>query len=95
MSVTKDEVKHIAQLAKLYFDDAQLETMRKEMETLVDFAQALSRLDTQNLSPLSHIQENENVFDEDVLDDSHDLKALLANAPETSGDYFVVPKVVD
>jgi len=95
MSVSKDEVKYIAELAQLYFDDQELEKMRADMDSLVAFADTLSELDTHELEPLSHVQGNENVFAEDNLGEKQNLKELLQNAPESVEDYFVVPKVVD
>ena len=95
MSVKKDEVKYIAKLAKLYFDESELETMCKKIDNLVDFAHTLSELNTENLKPLSHVQGNENVFDEDVQGEHYNLHCLLKNAPESTDDYFIVPKVIE
>jgi aspartyl-tRNA(Asn)/glutamyl-tRNA(Gln) amidotransferase subunit C len=95
MSVTKDEVKYIAELAKLYFSDEELEQMQGEMDNLVAFAHRLSSLDTGELEPLSHVQGSENVFGEDKPHGGKNLGELLQNAPESVDDYFVVPKVVD
>ncbi len=95
MSVTKDEAKYIAELAKLYFSDEELEEMRGEMDNLVNFANTLSQLDTHELEPLSHVQGSENIFGEDVPHGGKNLEELLQNAPESVDDYFVVPKVVE
>ena len=95
MSVTKDDVKQIAELSKLYFSDDELESMRKDMDALVAFADTLSSLDTKLFEPLSHVQGSENVFDEDVEGEKHDLQELLRNAPESVNNCFVVPKVVE
>ena len=63
MSVSKDEVKYIAELAQLYFSDEELEKMRAEMDNLVAFADTLVRASTPHeLEPLSHVQGSENVF---------------------------------
>lgn len=95
MSVSKDEVKYIARLAKLYFDDEQLEKIREDMDNLVSFADTLSALDTKNLEAMSHVQGNENVFDEDKPHDGQKIEDLLKNAPESVDNYFAVPKVVE
>ena len=95
MSVSKDEVKYIAELAQLYFTDDELEKMRAEMDNLVDFANTLSSLDVHELEPLSHVQGSENVFAEDKIGEPQNLEELLQNAPESVDDCFVVPKVVD
>ncbi len=94
MAVTKDEVRNIANLAQLYFDEKQLEKMRKDMDMLVAFADTLLKLDTKDLVPLSHVQGNENIFDEDKIGKKQNLSELLKNAPESVDDYFVVPKVI-
>ena len=95
MSVSKDEVKYIAELAQLYFDDNELEKMRAEMEGLVAFADRLASLDTHELEPLSHVQGSENVFAGDKVGPPQNLLELLQNAPESVDDCFVVPKVVE
>ena len=95
MSVSKDEVKYIAELAQLYFTDGELEKMRAEMDNLVAFADKLAELDTEGLEPLSHVQSSENVFAEDKLGEPQNLEELLQNAPESVDDCFVVPKVVE
>lgn len=95
MSVSKDEVKYIAELAQLYFTDEELEKMRAEMDNLVAFADKLAELDTEGLEPLSHVQGSENVFGEDRAGAEQNLEELLQNAPESVDDCFVVPKVVE
>jgi aspartyl-tRNA(Asn)/glutamyl-tRNA(Gln) amidotransferase subunit C len=95
MSVSKDEVKYIASLAKLYFDEEQLEKMREDMDNLVAFADKLSALDTEGMEAMSHVQKKENVFDEDVPHGGSNIDEMLRNAPEREDNYFAVPKVVE
>jgi aspartyl-tRNA(Asn)/glutamyl-tRNA(Gln) amidotransferase subunit C len=95
MSVSKDEVKYIASLAKLYFDDEELEKMREDMDNLVAFADKLSALDTSGIQTMSHVQKRENVLDEDIPHGGINTDDLLRNAPEREENYFAVPKVVE
>jgi aspartyl/glutamyl-tRNA(Asn/Gln) amidotransferase C subunit len=68
--------------------------MCSEMETLIDFAQGLSELDTKDIEYIV-VQDIQNVLADDVQGEEYDLKKFLANAPEIKDDYFVVPKVID
>lgn len=95
MAVTKDEVRYIAQLAKLYFSDQELEAMKSEMDSLVDFANSLAALDTGELQPMAHVQPLSNVFRDDSKHVDFPTAKSLANAPEAAENCFVVPKVVE
>ena len=95
MAVTKDDVKTIASLAKLYFSDAELEDMTKEMDALVGFADTLSQLDTGDIAPTAHVQHVENVFRTDSEPHDFPLEKALSNAPEHMDNCFAVPKVVE
>lgn len=95
MSVTKDEVKYIASLAKLYFSEDEIEQMTKEMDALVSFADTLSQLDTDAIDPTAHIQAVENVFRVDGSPQDFPTDKALSNAPEKIEGCFAVPKVVE
>jgi len=95
MAVTKDEVRYIASLAKLYFSEEELAAMTSEMDSLVDFANTLSALDTGGLPPMAHVQPLANVFRSDGAHQDFPTEKALANAPESAENCFVVPKVVE
>jgi len=94
MSVTKKDVKKIAELARLEFNEEELENYTFEMNKILGYIEKLRELDTTNVEPLSHPIENTNVFREDKLETSVDRELALKNAPESSTEHFKVPKVI-
>lgn len=94
MSVTKNDVKKIAELARLEFSEVELENYTSEMNKMLDYVDKLNELDTENFQPLSHPIENINVFREDEVKKSTEREDALKNAPDKSSEYFKVPKVI-
>jgi aspartyl-tRNA(Asn)/glutamyl-tRNA(Gln) amidotransferase subunit C len=94
MSVTKNDVKKIAELARLEFTETELENYTTEMNKMLDYVDKLNELNTENVQPLSHPIENTNVFREDEVKQSTNRVEALKNAPDKSSEHFKVPKVI-
>ncbi len=94
MSVSKDEVKHVAKLSKLRLSESEVEEFTGDMNKILDYMDKLNELDTENVKPLSHPLEATNVFRNDELKKSIDRKNALKNAPERTEEFFKVPKVI-
>jgi aspartyl-tRNA(Asn)/glutamyl-tRNA(Gln) amidotransferase subunit C len=94
MSVTKNDVKKIAELARLQFSETELENYTTEMNKMLDYVDKLNELNTENVQPLSHPIENTNVFREDEVKQSTNRVEALKNAPDKSSEHFKVPKVI-
>lgn len=94
MSVSIDEVKYIANLAKLNFDEKELEGFTNQFNGILSFFEKLNELDTENVEPLSHPIPNENVFRDDKLIQSIDRVDALKNSPYSTDEFFIVPKVI-
>ena len=95
MSVTKKDVEYIANLARLSFNDEELENFTHELNEILNYVEKLNELDTENIEPLSHPIENKNVFRADEVKPSIDREDALKNAPEKTEEFFVVPKVIN
>lgn len=95
MSVSKDDVKKIAELARLEFSNAEIEDYTSEMNKILGYVEKLSELDTENVEPLSHPVEKTNVFREDLNIESVDREEALKNAPDATSEHFKVPKVIN
>ncbi len=95
MKITIDEVKYVANLAKLYVDEAEAQNLTTEMESIINFANMLSEIDTQSIAPTNHAMKVQNVFREDVVETSYDRSDILKNAPSQEGGCYLVPKVVE
>ena len=87
-------VRQVAELAKLALSPEEEERMGRELEAVLDFAQALSSLDTQDVPMTAHVIPMENVFREDVPAPSMDREALLACAPARTRECVAVPQDV-
>lgn len=95
MSVSKKDVEHIAQLARLKIDQSELEKYTKDLNQILNYVEKLNELDTENIEPLSYPVEKSNVFREDKMKESISTKEALKNAPDKDEQYFKVPKVIN
>ena len=94
MSVTRKDVEHIAELARLKFKDEELENFTHQLNDILAYMEQLNELDTENVEPLSHPVEGANVFREDICKPSLDREHALKNAPDKDDEFFKVPKVI-
>lgn len=95
MSVTLKDVKHIAELARLEFDEKELEAFTSEMNSILEYVEKLDELDTEHVEPLSHPVEMTNTWREDELKKSYPTDEALKNAPYADDKHFHVPKVIN
>ncbi|MCL4548679.1 MAG: Asp-tRNA(Asn)/Glu-tRNA(Gln) amidotransferase subunit GatC [Bacteroidetes bacterium] len=95
MAVTKKDVEYIAALARLKFNDAELENYTHQLNDILKYVEKLNELNTENVEPLSHPVENANVFREDKLKPSISTEEALKNAPNRTDEFFKVPKVIN
>ena len=94
MSVTRKDVEHIAELARLKFKDEELENFTSQLNEILEYMEKLNELDTDNVEPLSHPVEAQNVFREDGVKPSVKREDALKNAHEKDDEFFKVPKVI-
>jgi aspartyl-tRNA(Asn)/glutamyl-tRNA(Gln) amidotransferase subunit C len=95
MEVTPQIFDHIAKLAKLKYNDQEKETLRNEMQQMVTFVEKLNELDTTGVEPLTHISHVIQQPRQDTAINGATKQDALLNAPQTDGNYFIVPKVVE
>ena len=91
MAITRDEVLHVARLARLALTDDELERLTGELDKILEAVGVVSELDLADVPPTSHPLDLQNVWDEDVPHDSLPLEDVLANAPESANGLFRVP----
>jgi len=94
MSVTRKDVEHIAELARLRFKEEELESFTVQLNDILAYMEQLNELDTENIEPLSHPVENNNVFRDDKMKPSTEREDALKNAPQRDDEFFKVPKVI-
>lgn len=95
MSVSLDEVKKIAKLARLRLTEAEAALYGGQLTKIVDSMAELSKADTEGVSPTTSVLGAVNVMRADTPMPFEDTEALLANAPERDGPYFKVKKVIE
>ncbi|MFN0157226.1 MAG: Asp-tRNA(Asn)/Glu-tRNA(Gln) amidotransferase subunit GatC [Bacteroidota bacterium] len=94
MSVTIKDVEHIASLAKLSFSEEEKQKLTTELNAILEYMEQLNQLDTDNVEPLSHVIELNNVFRADELRPTVRRDEALKNAPAHTDELFRVPKVI-
>ena len=94
MAISRDEVLHVASLARLALTDEEVERLTAELGAILDAVGVVAELDLADVSPTSHPLDLVNVWDEDEPRPSLALDEVFANAPERDGDLFRVPPTV-
>jgi aspartyl-tRNA(Asn)/glutamyl-tRNA(Gln) amidotransferase subunit C len=93
--ITMRDVEHVARLSRLALTDQEKERMRRELDGILSYIDNLRALDTAGVPPTSHAVPMTNVMREDEPRPSLPQDEMLANAPERSGEFFRVPKIIE
>lgn len=94
-TVPIDEVRHIAQLARLKLSDAEIERFAQELGEILGYVDQLREVDVDGVEPTAHAVGSDNVFRDDEVRPSPGVDDALANAPDSEKPFFKVPKVLD
>jgi aspartyl-tRNA(Asn)/glutamyl-tRNA(Gln) amidotransferase subunit C len=94
MSLSRNDVAKVGLLARLALSDADLDTMTRELSTIVGFVGQLEKIDTAAIAPLAHPLDTQNVFRDDVPAASLSTAEALQAAPRHDGECFLVPAVL-
>lgn len=94
MPINSQEVDAIASLAKLSFSSKEKLKIAKQLDRIMEYVEKLEELDTEKISPTSHVLQLQNVFRKDVCKEWKNQKALFQNAPSVKHNYFSVLKVI-
>lgn len=92
--ISREEVRHVAQLARLELSEMEEVRMTEQMNSILSYMDKLNELDTSNIPSTTHAIQLENVFREDLVSSSIERDRALANAPQTDGTLFIVPKII-
>jgi aspartyl-tRNA(Asn)/glutamyl-tRNA(Gln) amidotransferase subunit C len=95
MSLTLEQTRWVAHLARLELSDAELADMTRHLSAILDYVEQLKQVNTDAVEPLGHPLELQNVFRADDPGESLPSDAALANAPDRRGDFFAVPAVLE
>jgi aspartyl-tRNA(Asn)/glutamyl-tRNA(Gln) amidotransferase subunit C len=95
MSVTNEQMRHIAKLARIAMSDAEIERLAPELNNILGWVEQLGEVNTDGVEPLTAVIDLKLRLREDVVDDGNIREAVLANAPEAQHGFFAVPKVIE
>lgn len=93
--VDNKTVDKIAELARLEFNDADKENIKKDLSKILTYIDKLNEIDTKGVEPLIHISDEFNVLRNDVAEENFTQEEALKNAPAKNSDYIKIPKVLD
>ena len=94
MKITREEVQHVAKLARLELSAAEVERMTGQLDAILSYVAKLDELDTNGVAVTTHTQNVVNAFREDEVRPSLPRERALANGPDQNDEAFVVPRVI-
>jgi aspartyl-tRNA(Asn)/glutamyl-tRNA(Gln) amidotransferase subunit C len=89
------DVKKVARLARIAITEDEAVALEAKLGNIIKFVEQLSEVDTDNVEPLASVVDIELPLRKDEVTDGNIAENVLANAPEETQDFFVVPKVVE
>ncbi|MCG6894113.1 MAG: Asp-tRNA(Asn)/Glu-tRNA(Gln) amidotransferase subunit GatC [Desulfobacteraceae bacterium] len=95
MTISKKEVLHVADLARLDLDEASVARFADQIGEILAYVEALNRVDTEGVSPTSHAISLTNAFREDVESPACSREDAFSNAPQAEDGCFAVPKIIE
>ena len=93
-TLSKEEVEHIAWLARIELSDEEKELFTYQFNTIIDYFRVIDEADTTDVKPTLYLSKVTNVLREDVVEESLSTEAALANAPMKKEGYFKASKIV-
>lgn len=95
MSLTLDQVRRVAQLARIDIDEAEAASTLERLNGIFGLIEEMQAVDTAGVAPMAHAQDLAQRLRNDVVTESNRREAYLACAPETEAGLFLVPKVIE
>src|SRR6266436_1532426 len=107
MKITETDVTYVADLANLELTDQERQSLAKELNSILEYIERLNELDTENVPPMAQTSDRLASLEkpvgekfayarrEDVLRPSLPHQEAVKNAPDSDGDFFKVPKVIE
>ncbi|KAA9002132.1 Asp-tRNA(Asn)/Glu-tRNA(Gln) amidotransferase subunit GatC [Paenibacillus spiritus] len=95
MSITVKDVRHVAKLARLELSPEEESVFTEQLNAILQYAEKLNELDTDEVEPTTHVLHVSNVMREDAVRDSLPVEEVLLNAPDEEDGQFKVPAVLE
>jgi aspartyl-tRNA(Asn)/glutamyl-tRNA(Gln) amidotransferase subunit C len=95
MSVSSEQVRHIAKLARIAMSEEELARLEPELNNILGWVEQLAEVDTDGVEPLTAVIDQKLRLRDDVVNDGNIRDEVLANAPDAQHGFFAVPKVIE
>lgn len=95
MQIDKDLISRLEHLARLELSEMEKEQLQGDLNNILTLVEKLKELDTEHVEPLIYINEEVNVWRDDVVQGQVERRSALKNAPQANEDFFIVPKIID
>jgi aspartyl-tRNA(Asn)/glutamyl-tRNA(Gln) amidotransferase subunit C len=95
MSVTNEQVRHIARLARIAMSEEEIEKLVPELNNILGWVEQLGEVNTDGIEPLTAVIDLKQRLRDDIVNDGNIRDEILANAPEAQHGFFAVPKVIE
>ena len=95
MSIEKNQVKKVAKLSRISLDESKVESLSKDLNSIIKFVEQLNKLDTKDTKPLSSVIDKTLEPRNDKVNDGKMKEEILKNSPNKNEDFFIVPKVIE
>ena len=95
MSVSTEQVRHIAKLARIAMSDEEIDRLAPELNNILGWVEQLDEVDTEGVEPLATVIDQKLRLRDDVITDGDCRNDVLANAPDAQHGFFAVPKVIE
>jgi aspartyl-tRNA synthetase len=93
--ISLEHVRHIAKLARLTLADEEALSYRKDLNSILQYVEALQEVNTESVKPMSHVQPMTNVWRDDKPGKCDSSDSILDGAPVREGNFFKVPKIIE
>jgi aspartyl-tRNA(Asn)/glutamyl-tRNA(Gln) amidotransferase subunit C len=94
MKISKEEILHVADLARLDIDEAAVATFASQIDEILEYIDSMNRVDTEDIPATTHAIFLSNAFRQDEPGNHLDCDTALSNAPEKENGCFTVPKII-
>lgn len=95
MRISKQEIEHIASLARLSLSEKEKELFGSQLSSILNYMEKLNELDTKDIEPTSHVLPLSNVMRDDIPRPSIPREDALLNAPDHTDKFYRVPKIIE
>jgi len=95
MKITKQEVEHVAKLARLELSEQEKDQLTDQLSGILTYVEKLNELTTTGVEPTAHVLDISNVMRDDLPQESLSQEQALANAPDKAAGHFRVPLIIE